>query len=261
MSSENPKEIASAEPEPTPEQKRIAELEKENMTLRQRNEALTAENETLKGEKEAERKEKEELRNVATKDPLTLIFNRRGLKEAAALAFAQRNEGGPEKREKVKPITVLTVDIDNFKIINDAFGGHSEGDRILKEVADFLQGIIRQSDILARTGGEEFTIVFNNATEQDIYNKFFDPATGRSRLIFKTDLKGEGEKHPIELSGGITMLGPDESIENLDAVIDRADKALYRAKEDEKDENGQVVTRGRNRLLIYNDKMTDPAKE
>ncbi len=222
MSLENPQEQL------IPDQERIIRLEEEIRALRAEN---------------------EKLREAATTDPLTNALNRRGLKEAAKIAFAQRREGDEEKKKK--PVGVLVLDIDNFKIINDAFKeGHSGGDRILQEAVAFLKNAVRGSDIVARIGGEEFAIVFNNANTQDIYDKF-SKSTGRARLGFIATL--DGEEIPINFSGGISMLEPHETIDDLEVVLQRADKALYRAKEDEKTEGG--ITRGRDRILIYNKEM------
>ena len=205
------------------------------------------------------RVENEQLREAATTDQLTNIFNRRGLEVAAKALFEQRkrSQKNSENGEQRKPIGVLALDIDNFKIVNDAFKeGHPGGDRILWEAADFLKGTVRGSDIVARTGGEEFVIVFNNADAQDIYNKFFDHSEGRSRLSFVVEL--DGEKIPINFSGGISMFGPDETINDLDIVLSRADAALYVAKEDEKTKGG--VIRGRDRMLVYNEEMAGPKR-
>jgi diguanylate cyclase (GGDEF)-like protein len=206
------------------------------------------------------RVENKQLREAATTDHLTNILNRRGLDAATKDLFAQRGrsrENG-ENREQRKPIGVLALDIDNFKVVNDAFTeGHAGGDRILREAADFLKDTVRGSDIVARTGGEEFVIVFNNANAQDIYNKFFDHNEGRSRLSFVAEL--DGEKIPINFSGGISMFGPDETIGDLDAVLRRADTALYVAKEDEKTEDS--IMRGRDRMLVYNEEMVGAEKD
>ena len=134
--------------------------------------------------------------------------------------------------------------------------GHTGGDRVLQKAADFLKDTVRGSDIVARTGGEEFVIIFNNANAQDIYNKFFDNGEGHPRLGFITEL--DGEKIPINFSGGISMFGPDETVDDLDIVISRADVALYAAKEDEKTNDG--IVRGRDRILIYSEEMAGAEK-
>jgi diguanylate cyclase len=200
------------------------------------------------------RVENEQLREAATTDQLTKILNRRGLEAATKDLFAQRRRSreNRENGEQRKPIGVLALDIDNFKIVNDAFTeGHAGGDRILREAADFLKDTIRGSDIVARMGGEEFVIIFNNANAQDIYNKFFDHSEGRSRLSFVAEL--DGEKIPINFSGGISVFGPDETINDLDIVLSRADVALFVAKEDEKTKDG--IMRGRDRVLVYSEEM------
>jgi diguanylate cyclase (GGDEF)-like protein len=200
----------------TPEQK-INTLEEDIKTLREKIEALEQEN--------------KELMEVALKDPLTGTFNRRGLNETTKMIFAQRNENDLEGERK--PIAVLMLDIDDFKAVNDIYG-HAEGDRILRETADFLRTCVRGSDIIARTGGEEFAIVFYKAEDQDIFNKFFDKNEGRARIGFDTELGGI-KNHRVTMSGGVTMFQPDEDIKDLDNVISRADTALYASKSAGKD--------------------------
>jgi len=90
-------------------------------------------------------------RRLARMDPATGILNARGLDEAAQPLLAL-------SRRAHSPLTMLYIDLDNFKEVNDSFG-HAEGDRLLKLVADALTRSIRQSDLAARLGGDEFAVV------------------------------------------------------------------------------------------------------
>jgi diguanylate cyclase (GGDEF)-like protein len=201
----------------SPEQETIARLEEKIANLEKENAELKEENKRM-----------EEL---ATRDPLTNTLNRRGFKEAAGIHLGDREK---------KPLGVLALDIDNFKYINDIYG-HAEGDRILREAADFLKGHVRGSDIVARIGGEEFAIIYYGIDDQDVFNKFFDTAEKRSRVGFQTNLGGV--RTHISFSGGITMFKPEENIENLDDALSRADTALYTSK-----------NTGRDRLTLFTEK-------
>ena len=122
------------------------------------------------------------LEKLASTDLLTQIDNRRGLEENAKFMLSEKHISSPDRRphpEKPRAISILVLDIDNFKIINDAFdGGHSDGDRILQEAAQFLKSHIRANDIVARIGGEEFAIVFHDFDQAGVMKKFFDKAQG-----------------------------------------------------------------------------------
>jgi diguanylate cyclase (GGDEF)-like protein len=138
------------------------------------------------------------------------------------------------------------LDLDNFKIVNDAFfGGHIQGDRILKEaaahLADVLRKQFREDDVVARYGGEEFTVLLKNVDTKGLME--------RLKLGFVAEL--DGEKIPITFSGGLTIL---KSGEELLAALIRADAALYVAKEDKPRKDGGI-DRGRDRVLQYTDEM------
>lgn len=172
-------------------------------------ETLTKENETLKAK--------------AYRDPLTGLANREGLAEQERRRF-----------DSQKPFSVLMLDIDNFKSINDTYG-HDAGDAVLKKTAEHLAETTRKKDIVSRWGGEEFVVVFNNAEPQDIVNKFFNKKDKRPEIVLEVDV-GE-TKIPITLSGGVTALAQHE---DLQAALARADEALYASKEN-----------GKNRITNY----------
>jgi diguanylate cyclase (GGDEF)-like protein len=98
------------------------------------------------------------LRHLATHDSLTELPNRLLLDDrlAQAISYAERREGR---------VAVLVIDLDRFKMINDSLGHHG-GDELLKEVATRLHGTLRKSDTLARTGGDEFVLIADEATGQ-----------------------------------------------------------------------------------------------
>lgn len=167
--------------------------------------------------------ENEELRNAAYRDPLTGLENRRGLHE---------KEKGREASRK--PFSLLMLDIDHFKKLNDTYG-HIVGDEVLKQVAAHLRERTRAHDIVSRWGGEEFVVVFKDTDPQDILDKFYDKEDRRSEIHF--EVEAEGRTIPVTLSGGLTSFGAGE---DLRETIIRADRALYASKEN-----------GRNRITDH----------
>lgn len=194
----------------------IAVLRVENEILRDNNAKLVAENKRL-----------EEL---ATKDALTGIYNRRGLDDVVRKMYSNRPENKENKdaaRRKVN--TVLVLDIDNFKVVNDLYG-HAAGDQILRDAVAHLSSQIRSQDVFARTGGEEFVIVFKNADPQSIIDKFHGGSREKAEIKFETEINGE--KTNITFSGGVAEFKEGDDLEK---AIDEADKTLYKAKEGGRD--------------------------
>jgi len=146
-------------------------------------------------------------------DPLTGAFNR-GYFDAHVPRLAARCRAGR------KPITVLIIDADNFKQINDE-RGHPAGDRVLKEIVNRVTSALRPSDLVARMGGDEFVVVM--------------PETGLdAALQIAERLRSRIGEAPIEgvavtVSIGAAVSTPDGE-EELDATLQRADAALYEAK-------------------------------
>jgi diguanylate cyclase (GGDEF)-like protein/PAS domain S-box-containing protein len=160
----------------------------------------------------------EQARHHALHDPLTGLPNRRLLAERLdrALALARREQG---------LVAVLCLDLDHFKGVNDTLG-HRVGDRLLCAATERLAGLVRETDTVARVGGDEFTIVQIGATQP------LDAEALCRRLI--EDLSApfvvEGEEVSIGISIGVAIADPDGP--TADAVLQHADIALYRAKQD-----------------------------
>jgi diguanylate cyclase (GGDEF)-like protein len=177
-----------------------------------------------------------ELETIRTKDSLTGLLDRRGYQEEVAKLVARLVMPGVPKRTEgsVEHASLLILDIDNFKKINDEYG-HSVGDIVLKEVAhrlceNLLFGRpVRPDDIAARWGGEEFVFIFPGTREQDVKKLMTDPKTGDIRkLSFSIVLGDDKRELLVTLSGGLTEYVPGESFP--DATFDRADGQLYIAK-------------------------------
>lgn len=157
---------------------------------------------------------------LAATDPLTGLYNRR-----YAMAYLDRISR--EAATAKKPFTVMLADLDWFKRINDTHG-HAAGDTVLAAVAARLRDNLRGEDLIARIGGEEFLIALPDTP----LDRAAPAADRLCRLISgrPVTLPGTGTEVTVTMSIGVAVGGtPGESVESL---IDRADRALYRAKAD-----------------------------
>lgn len=154
----------------------------------------------------------EALREVASRDKLTGLYNRhqgeRLLEDGFKAAHASR-----------RCMAVLMCDIDHFKRINDTFG-HVAGDRILADVAAILRRSVRDSDAVIRWGGEEFLVVLGNCNQSPAFEL-------AERIRARVGEYEDAEVGRVSISVGLASLMPDESLENL---VARADAALYQSK-------------------------------
>jgi len=157
---------------------------------------------------------------AATTDPLTGVLNRRGFFEAAQSVMERH-------RNRKAPVSVLAFDLDHFKSINDQFG-HAGGDAVLTLFAAVARRTLRLNDVVGRLGGEEFVALLPSTLADAAV------AAERVRAAFVAAAVSEGQKIPATVSIGIACGSPLAAIE---ALITRADAALYRAK-----------TNGRNRV-------------
>jgi len=160
-----------------------------------------------------------ELMERATRDSLTGLLNRGAALEALDLdlASARRSQG-----ELV--LTVLFIDLDELKKINDSLG-HDGGDDAIKAVADALRASTRASDVIARFGGDEFVVGWLGKRDSEAPALL---ATRVSEFISNSVVEGEGRSRRIGCSIGVAVSEPhDRTVESL---IERADHALYMAK-------------------------------
>lgn len=156
-----------------------------------------------------------ELRDQARIDPLTRLYNRRALEEIAAREVSRSRRHG-------LPLSVIVVDIDHFKSVNDTYG-HQTGDVVLAAVADVLVANVRAQDVVVRNGGEEFLVLL--------------PGTGvdqaaavaeKLRAALEATELCPANKVRRTASFGVAGLSGEETWESL---CERADGLLYRAKE------------------------------
>ncbi|MDD5385467.1 MAG: EAL domain-containing protein [Gallionella sp.] len=171
-----------------------------------------------------ERKEAEEkICALAFYDPLTQLPNRRFLLDRLqqALALSTRND---------RQGALLFIDLDNFKSINDT-QGHAVGDLLLIEVANRLQGCIREGDTTARLGGDEFVVLLEDLDEDEQVAAAQAETVGEKiREIIGQSYLINGHEHHSTASIGITLFrGP---VRTMEEMLKRADVALYQAKAD-----------------------------
>lgn len=153
---------------------------------------------------------------MAITDALTGLYNRRRFHDVLTSEFERA-------RRYTTPFSLVMLDIDHFKRVNDVFG-HSAGDSVLKEVASILKNSIREIDTASRYGGEEFMAILPNTARENAL-----VVAERIRLMIGQHAFGGIERN-ITVSIGISGM-PDAKIESEEKLIRCADFALYRAKQ------------------------------
>ncbi len=157
--------------------------------------------------------------NLATKDYLTGLYNRRHFFQMAEIFFKK-------VRKDHSKFAIGMFDLDNFKSINDTYG-HAAGDQILQEFAEILKRNSSGEDIVARFGGEEFCFVLNGHTEEDAF-EIFDAI--RIDVLNSRVITTSGETIDFTTSVGMTC----NLEKDISTMINHADKLLYRAKDEGK---------------------------
>jgi diguanylate cyclase (GGDEF)-like protein len=158
-----------------------------------------------------------QLRTEADFDPLTKLPNRRNFLRACgrAVVHAQLRQS---------PLTVLALDVDHFKSVNDTWG-HAAGDRVLEVVAERFNAVLRDQDLPARVGGEEFAAILQGTTAEQA----LAVAERIRQAVARTPIAiGDGRVISVTASIGMAMYQQGES--SLSPALARADAALYRAK-------------------------------
>lgn len=178
------------------------------------------------------------LEQESITDPLIGIYNRRYLDRRLGEEFGRARRYG-------LALSVLLIDVDHFKQINDTHG-HQAGDQLLSQMGKLLLSEIRDSDVAARYGGDELLILALNTT-------------GSSAVVLAERLRRQVETQPLVLSRttgrrkeiGVTVsigvAGFDQDVINSESLVKYADKALYEAKQ-----------QGRNRVFLYEARTAEP---
>ena len=169
---------------------------------------------------DAQKRKELEQETAATRDALTGVFNR--------AVFKYHVEMHMSENEELEDSTLLLLDIDNFKQINDTYG-HAEGDHVIKQLSNALMKTFRRKDLLGRFGGDEFMVFLKNVTNREVINRRIEE--------FCAEFKKNSE-YQCTCSIGIATAKKENF--SYEEVLKKADDALYRSKKD-----------GKNRYTYY----------
>jgi diguanylate cyclase (GGDEF)-like protein/PAS domain S-box-containing protein len=159
----------------------------------------------------------EEIRMLAISDTLTELYNRRGFITLAEQQLKRANRIN-------KPLMLFFIDIDDLKVVNDSLG-HEEGDRLLINSANILKQTFRESDIIARIGGDEFAVLAADSTEisETAINRLNENIAGHNALSIR--------QHNISMSIGTSIYDPSNP-RSLDDLMSQADQLMYMQKKE-----------------------------
>ena len=157
-----------------------------------------------------------ELEKLATTDGMTELSNRRQFDKAIKSEFARYQRYG-------RPLSLLLIDVDHFKTVNDRLG-HEAGDTVLKAIANLCAGVRRESDLVARIGGEEFAILLPETDESAAL-----VVAERLRGLIESNLKTLNEMK-LNITVSIGVAAATFSMASSAVLLKQADSALYRAK-------------------------------
>jgi len=158
---------------------------------------------------------------LAIRDPLTGAFNRRYFEARLGEELSRFHRYG-------EGFALACLDIDHFKKVNDTYG-HAVGDVVLKGLVNLVSHNIRGLDVLSRVGGEEFFVLMPAISEQDAQRAMTRLLDEVRREVFTVD---KGDSLHITISIGLTMVHANDS---LPSTMERADKAMYQAKQSGRD--------------------------
>ena len=163
------------------------------------------------------------LEDLAIHDPLTRVLNARSFTERLAQELRRNRRYG-------RPLSLLYLDLDDFKVVNDSHG-HQTGDAVLRLVAEAIRGAVRQADIVGRMGGDEFAVLMPE-TADDVAE------AAATRLA--TSLR-EAFRGTPSVTASIGIVSCTDSGAGADDVLRHADRAMYEAKRQGKDQSVKVA--------------------
>lgn len=171
--------------------------------------------------------QRDEMQKLSITDPLTKVANRRQLMVSGEIEIA--------KAVRYKhQVSVLMVDIDHFKSINDTWG-HSTGDRVIQSLANGIVANVRSTDVVGRLGGEEFVVVLTGTGLEGA----FILADKLRKFIERSVIVQSDDGSQVSFTISIGVASPENGTSSFDQILGQADKALYDAKH-----------RGRNQVVI-----------
>ena len=176
------------------------------------------------------------IAHLALHDPVTGLANRRLLFDRLQHALSRANR-------QAGRVAVLYCDVDHFKRINDTLG-HRAGDLVLQDVARRLESVLREDDTIARVGGDEFVIVFEELSDATEATRIAE----RARLAMSAPVLIDGQVVRVTGSIGVSLSG--RAGEDVDSLLRRADDAMYMAKGN-----------GRNQVAFATDELTNGGDE
>ena len=162
-----------------------------------------------------------QLQHENMSDPLTQVFNRRYLDQ-------RLQEECIRSRRHGQPLSVLLLDIDHFKQVNDCYG-HRAGDQVLVAFAECVKGQLRKPDILARYGGEEFIVIATQTSLSGAVDLAERLRLGIQAARFGLD-PGSGDRRELSLTCSIGVASLGSGLDEADLLVCQADECLYRAK-------------------------------
>ena len=161
------------------------------------------------------------LRRLALHDSLTGLPNRSLLAEHLTVALARARRSG-------RAVAVASIDLDDFKLVNDNLG-HAAGDRLLVDVADRLDSCLRDTDVLARQGGDEFLLLLADLDDPETARQAAIATFDRMRAALDEPFRLEGAELAIGVSMGVSVFPEDAS--DAETLHRHADASMYRAKQ------------------------------
>jgi len=182
--------------------------------------------------------ERDEFSRLSLIDPLTELSNRRALEIRLECAIPRAQRSG-------KQFAVGIIDLDDFKAINDQYG-HPTGDAVLKTFAQRMQRFLRETDTIARFGGDEFVVLFENLDSSEN----LEPMLERLGMAITVPFEAAGGTLSVQISGGLALFPSGQGSNTAGELLRQADQALYQGKLHKRDRKYWWVISGEHPVLL-----------